>query len=50
MAQGDTREVGLDQMVAEGFTITRSIQSRSWPATSVNLEYRRRLGHRVTSG
>jgi hypothetical protein len=26
-------------MVAEGFTITRAIQSRSWPASSANLEY-----------
>ena len=39
IAQGDTREVGLDQMVADGFTITRAIQSRSWPVASANLEY-----------
>ncbi|MGI6872402.1 Eco57I restriction-modification methylase domain-containing protein [Amycolatopsis sp. 3B14] len=39
VAQGDTREVGLDRMVADGFTITRAIQSRSWPASSANLEY-----------
>jgi hypothetical protein len=39
IAQGDTREVGLDQMVAGGFTITRAIQSRSWPVASANLEY-----------
>ena len=26
-------------MVGDGFTITRAIQSRSWPAASVNLEY-----------
>ncbi|MGH3786681.1 MAG: Eco57I restriction-modification methylase domain-containing protein, partial [Pseudonocardiaceae bacterium] len=39
VAQGDTREVGLDQMVADGFTIVRAIQSRSWPAASANLEY-----------
>ncbi|MFI5959769.1 Eco57I restriction-modification methylase domain-containing protein [Cryptosporangium sp. NPDC051539] len=39
VAQGDTREVGLDQMVASGFTITRAVQSRSWPAASANLEY-----------
>lgn len=39
VAQGDTREVGLDAMVAAGFTITRAIQSRSWPAASANLEY-----------
>ena len=39
VAQGDTRQVGLDRMVADGFTITRAIQSRSWPAASANLEY-----------
>lgn len=39
IAQGDTREVGLDRMVASGFTITRAVQSRSWPASSANLEY-----------
>ena len=39
VAQGDTREVGLDAMVASGFTITRAIQSRSWPAAGANLEY-----------
>ena len=39
VAQGDTREVGLDRMVASGFSIVRSIQSRSWPAASANLEY-----------
>ncbi len=26
-------------MTADGFTITRAIQSRSWPAASANLEY-----------
>ncbi|WP_035758456.1 Eco57I restriction-modification methylase domain-containing protein, partial [Granulicoccus phenolivorans] len=39
VAQGDSRQVGLDSMVAAGFTITRAIQSRSWPAASANLEY-----------
>lgn len=39
IAQGDTRQVGLDQMVRDGFTITRGIQSASWPAASANLEY-----------
>jgi methylase of polypeptide subunit release factors len=39
VAQGDTREVGLDRMVADGFTIVRAIQGRSWPAASANLEY-----------
>ncbi|MBL0888959.1 type IIL restriction-modification enzyme MmeI, partial [Myceligenerans indicum] len=39
VAQGDTREVGLDTMVAGGFTITQAVQSRPWPAQSANLEY-----------
>lgn len=39
IAQGDTREVSLDRMSNDGFTITRSIQSRTWPAKSANLEY-----------
>jgi hypothetical protein len=39
IAQGKSREIGLDRMVAEGFTITRSIQSKSWPAAGANLEY-----------
>jgi len=39
VAQGDSREVGLDAMAASGFVITRAIQSRSWPASSANLEF-----------
>jgi len=39
VAQGDSREVGLDAMVGNGFTITRAIRSRSWPASSANLEF-----------
>ncbi|MGB7546507.1 MAG: DNA methyltransferase [Terracidiphilus sp.] len=31
IAQGDTREVGLDQMTASGATIYRAIPSRRWP-------------------
>ncbi len=31
IAQGDTREVGLDQIVANGWTIPRAIPSRKWP-------------------
>lgn len=34
VAQGDTREVGLDGLVADGLTLTRAIQSRPWPATA----------------
>lgn len=39
IAQGDTREVSLDKMVDSGLTITRAIQSCSWPVSTVNLEY-----------
>ncbi|MGV1007206.1 MAG: Eco57I restriction-modification methylase domain-containing protein [Dermatophilaceae bacterium] len=39
VAQGDTREVGLDRMLDAGFTITRAIQSRSWPGLTTNLEF-----------
>lgn len=48
IAQGDTREVGLDRMVADGLTITRAIQSRSWPSASANLEYAAVWGTRGT--
>ncbi|MFF9337315.1 DNA methyltransferase [Streptomyces albogriseolus] len=47
VAQGDTRQVGLDQLVSKGFTITRAIQSRSWPAASANLEYAAVWGSRA---
>lgn len=39
IAQGDTREVGLDSMTDNGFTIFRSVQSKPWPVSSANLEY-----------
>ncbi|MCA1606603.1 MAG: BREX-1 system adenine-specific DNA-methyltransferase PglX, partial [Acidobacteria bacterium] len=39
LAQGQTREVGLDRLEAAGFTITRAIQSRPWPVATANLEY-----------
>lgn len=39
VAQGDTREVALDRMTKDGFTIVRAIQSRPWPAGSANLEF-----------
>ncbi|GAB3153300.1 hypothetical protein GCM10027290_45820 [Micromonospora sonneratiae] len=44
--QGATRRVGLDRMVASGFTITRAIQSEAWPAASANLEYAAAWGTR----
>ncbi len=37
LAQGDTREVGLDQLVTHGAKIIRAIKSRKWPGTA-NLE------------
>lgn len=39
IAQGDTREVGLDRMVASGFNLTRAVRSRPWPSASATLEY-----------
>ena len=39
LAQGDTREVGLDQLVADGVTIRRAIKSEPWPSRSAALEY-----------
>ncbi|MEV5210986.1 DNA methyltransferase [Micromonospora sp. NPDC053740] len=39
IAQGDTREVGLDRVVAGGLTITRAVQSAEWPSRNANLEY-----------
>ena len=39
VAEGATRRVGLDRMTDSGFTITRSIRSRSWPSRSANLEF-----------
>ncbi|MGB3496451.1 MAG: DNA methyltransferase, partial [Elainellaceae cyanobacterium] len=34
IAQGDTREVGLDQLVAQGYTIPRAVPTRPWPGTA----------------
>ena len=42
VAQGDTRQVGLDQIVGaakQRFTVTRAVQSAQWPSRSANLEY-----------
>ena len=39
IAQGTTREVGLDEMTENGFTIFRSVQSKPWPVSSASLEY-----------
>jgi hypothetical protein len=34
IAQGDTREVGLDQLTAHGYVIPRAVPSRPWPGTA----------------
>ncbi|WP_087075186.1 DNA methyltransferase [Arthrobacter sedimenti] len=39
VAQGATREVGLDALLIDGLTIHRAVQSASWPARSANLQY-----------
>lgn len=39
VAEVSTRKVGLDRMTDSGFTITRSVRSRSWPSQSANLEF-----------
>ncbi|MBB4683729.1 Eco57I restriction-modification methylase domain-containing protein [Amycolatopsis jiangsuensis] len=39
LTQGDTREVGLDQIAAGGTTIRQSIKSQPWPSKSAVLEF-----------
>lgn len=39
IARGSSRQVSLDRIVEDGFTITRAIQSRSWPAKSATIEF-----------
>ncbi|WP_327654708.1 Eco57I restriction-modification methylase domain-containing protein [Streptomyces sp. NBC_00483] len=39
LAQANTREVGLDQLVADGVTVRRSVKSAPWPSRSAVLEY-----------
>ncbi|MYW05308.1 DNA methyltransferase [Streptomyces sp. SID3343] len=39
LAQGDSREVGLDQLVADGVEIRQAIKSAPWPSKSAVLEY-----------
>ncbi|CAM5495441.1 hypothetical protein SAVIM40S_05429 [Streptomyces avidinii] len=39
LAQGDTREIGLDRLVAEGVEIRQSVKSSPWPSRSAVLEY-----------
>jgi hypothetical protein len=37
IAQGDTREVGLDQLLADGCVVPRAVPSRKWPGLA-NVE------------
>ncbi|GAB3142759.1 hypothetical protein GCM10027161_31550 [Microbispora hainanensis] len=39
LAQGDTRQVGLDQLLARGVAIRRAVKSKPWPSRSAVLEY-----------
>ncbi|MER5758505.1 hypothetical protein [Streptomyces sp. NPDC002082] len=39
LAQGDTREVGLDQLTEAGVEIRRAVKSEPWPSRSAVLEY-----------
>lgn len=39
LAQGDTREVGLDQLVRRGTTIRQAMKTKPWPSKSAALEY-----------
>ncbi|MFF8841403.1 Eco57I restriction-modification methylase domain-containing protein [Streptomyces sp. NPDC015127] len=39
LAQGDTREVGLDQVQPDYGLIRRAVKSEPWPARSAQLEY-----------
>ncbi|WP_206072191.1 Eco57I restriction-modification methylase domain-containing protein [Antrihabitans stalactiti] len=39
LSQGDTREVGLDQLVRNGVSIRQAIKSRPWPSKSAALEF-----------
>lgn len=39
VAQGDTREVGLDQIVATGVEIRQALKSKPWPSRGAVLEY-----------
>jgi hypothetical protein len=39
LAAGDSREVGLDQITAQGISIIRAVKSRPWPSRSATVEY-----------
>lgn len=39
LAQGDTREVGLDQVTRAGLDLRAAVKSAKWPTRGANLEY-----------
>ncbi|MGH3985226.1 MAG: Eco57I restriction-modification methylase domain-containing protein [Pseudonocardiaceae bacterium] len=39
LAQGDTRDVGIEQVVSDGAIIRQSIKSKPWPSKGALLEY-----------
>jgi type I restriction-modification system DNA methylase subunit len=39
IAEGDTRQVGLDQLLASGFHLQRAVRSRNWPSKSAATRY-----------
>ncbi|MGI8682552.1 MAG: Eco57I restriction-modification methylase domain-containing protein, partial [Mycobacteriales bacterium] len=39
VAQGDTRQVGLDQITADGHHIYAAVKSEKWPTQAANLNY-----------
>ncbi|MDR3658454.1 MAG: N-6 DNA methylase [Mycobacterium sp.] len=39
IAEGDTRQVGLDQLLVKGFVIQRAARSRLWPSKSAATRY-----------
>lgn len=39
IAEGDTRQVGLDQLLGSGFRIHRAVRSRNWPSKSAATRY-----------
>jgi Eco57I restriction-modification methylase/MmeI, target recognition domain len=39
LAQGDTREVGLDKILGSGVDLRRAVKSKPWPSRSAALQY-----------
>ncbi|MEU1027744.1 DNA methyltransferase [Streptomyces mirabilis] len=50
LAQGDTREVSLDQLERGGVEIRRAVKSEPWPSKSAQLEYCAVWTSRVSTG